>query len=137
MTHDLLVRGGLVVYPEKTLRADVAVDGERIAEVAAPGELTGKRTIDASGCFVLPGLIDPHTHPVYLDDVASLSRSAAYGGVTMIVHYAYAKPGQSLLAELGKMRAEGEAGSFTDFALHGGLFDTMKQAEEIPAAFEL
>jgi dihydropyrimidinase len=137
MKHDLLVSGGLVVYPEKTLRADVAVDGERIAAVAAPGELSGKRTIDASGCFVLPGLIDPHTHPVYLDDVASLSRSAAYGGVTMIVHYAYAKPGQSLLAELGKMRAEGEAGSFTDFALHGGLFDTMKQAEEIPGAFAL
>jgi dihydropyrimidinase len=74
---------------------------------------------------------------VYLDDIASLSRSAAFGGVTTIVHYAYAKPGQSLLAELGKMRAEGEAGSCTDFALHGGLFETLKQADEIPAAFAL
>jgi dihydropyrimidinase len=137
MKHDLLVSGGLVVYPEKTLRADVAVDGERIAAVAAPGELSGKRTIDASGCCVLPGLIDPHTHPVYLDDIASLSRSAAYGGVTTILHYAYAKPGQSLLAVLAAIRAEGEAGSCSDFALHGGLFDTMKQAEEIPGAFAL
>jgi len=137
MTHEMLVSGGLVVYPEKTLRADIAVDGERIAAVAPPGELRGKRTVDAGGCFVLPGAIDPHTHPVYLDDIASLSRSAAYGGVTTIVHYAYAKPGQSLLAELRKMRAEGEAGSCTDFALHGGLFETRKQAEEIPEAFAL
>jgi dihydropyrimidinase len=137
MTYDLLVSGGLVVYPEKTIRADVAVEGERIAALAAPGELAARRTIDAQGCYVLPGVIDPHTHPVYLDDIASLSRSAAYGGVTSIVHYAYAKPGQSLPAELRKMRAEGEAGSCTDFALHGGLFDTRKQADQIPEAFAL
>jgi dihydropyrimidinase len=137
MTHEMLVSGGLVVYPEKTVRADVAVDGQRIAAVAPPGELAAKRTVAAEGCFVLPGVIDPHAHPVYLDDIASLSRSAAFGGVTTVVHYAYAKPGQSLLAELKKMRAEGEAGSCTDFALHGGLFETGKQAEEIPQAFGL
>jgi dihydropyrimidinase len=137
MTHEMLVSGGLVVYPEKTVRADIAVDGERIAAVAPSGGLAAKRTIDAGGCYVLPGVIDPHTHPVYLDDIASLSRSAAFGGVTSIAHYAYAKPGQSLLAELRKMRAEGEAGSCTDFALHGGLFETRKQAEEIPEAFAL
>ena len=77
MNHELLVSGGLAVYPGKTVRADVAVDGERIAAVAPSGELRGKRTIDAGGCFVLPGVIDPHTHPVYLDDIGSLSRSAA------------------------------------------------------------
>jgi dihydropyrimidinase len=137
MTHEMLVSGGLVVYPEKTVRADVAVDGQRIAAVAPPGELAAKRTVAAEGCFVLPGVIDPHAHPVYLDDIASLSRSAAFGGVTTVVHYAYAKPGQSLLAELKKMRAEGEAGSCADFALHGGLFETGKQAEEIPQAFGL
>jgi dihydropyrimidinase len=137
MTHDLVVSAGLVVYPEKTVRADIAVDGERIAAVAAPGELAARRTIEAGGCYVLPGVIDPHTHPVYLDDIASLSRSAAFGGVTSIVHYAYAKPGLSLLAELRKMRAEGEAGSCTDFALHGGLFESRKQADEIPEAFAL
>ena len=137
MTYDLIVSGGLVVYPERTVRADVAVEGERIAAVGEPGELRGKRTLSAEGCYVLPGVIDPHTHPVYLDDIASLSRSAAFGGVTSIAHYAYAKPGQSLLAVLQQFRAEGEAGSCTDFALHGGLFDTLKQAEEIPQAFEL
>jgi dihydropyrimidinase len=137
MTHELVVSGGLVVYPERTVRADVGVDGEKIAALAAPGELRGKRTLSAAGCYVLPGVIDPHTHPVYLDDIASLSYSAAFGGVTTIAHYAYAKPGQSLVGELKRSRAEGEAGSCTDFALHGGLFDTLKQAEEIPPAFEL
>jgi dihydropyrimidinase len=137
MTYDLLVSGGLVVYPEKTVRADVAVEGERVAAVAEPGSLAGRAVLQAEGCYVLPGVIDPHTHPVYLDDIASLSRSAAFGGVTSIAHYAYAKPGQSLVRVLEQMRAEGESGSCTDFALHGGLFETLKQSEEIPRAIAM
>lgn len=137
MTYDCVVAGGLVVYPERTVRADLGIAGGTIQAVSPPGELKGKAVIRAEGCYVLPGLIDPHTHPVYLDSIASLSRSAAFGGVTTIVHYAYAKPGDSLVQVLNMVKAEGDATSCTDFALHGGLFDTRKQADEIPDAFRL
>jgi dihydropyrimidinase len=137
MTYELVVSGGLLVYPEKTVRAELGIAEGRIQAVAPGGELKGRQTLRAEGCYVLPGLLDPHTHPVYLDGVGDLARSAAFGGVTTIAHYAYAKPGQSLIKVLTEMRREGEAASATDFALHGGLFETLKQAEEIPQAFSL
>ena len=93
MSHDLVITGGRVLYPEKTLRADVAVSQGKITAVQPPGSLKGKQTIDAQGCFVLPGLIDPHTHPVYMDTFADPSRTGAFGGVTTVVPYAYAGPG--------------------------------------------
>jgi dihydropyrimidinase len=93
--------------------------------------------IDARGCCVLPGLIDPHTHPVYLDDIGDLAITAAHGGVTTVIHYAYAKPGQSLVKVIESWKEEGERSSCIDFALHGGLFETLKQADEIPEAFDL
>jgi dihydropyrimidinase len=137
MTYDLVVAGGLLVYPEKTVRAELGIAEGRIQAVASGGELKGRQTLRAEGCYVLPGLLDPHTHPVYLDGIGDLARSAAFGGVTTIAHYAYAKPGQSLARVLTEMRKEGEAASATDFALHGGLFETLKQSEEIPQAFAL
>jgi len=137
MKSDLVVSGGLVVFPEHTIRADIGMSGDTIDGVFPPGEVTGKQVIDAEGCFVLPGLIDPHVHPVYLDDIASTSKSAAFGGITTMAHYAYARPGNKLVDKINEFKEEGLSGSCTDFALHGGLFETLKQAEEIPQAFEM
>jgi dihydropyrimidinase len=135
--YDVVVRGGLVVYPEKTIRADIGILNGSIERVSGDGAIQGKGTVDASGCYVLPGLVDPHTHPVYLDDLGGLAKTAAYGGVTTVIHYAYAKPGQSLVQVIGEWKEEGARRSSIDFALHGGLFETLKQTEEIPEAFTL
>jgi len=61
---DLLIRGGHVIdgTGSPAVRADVAIEGERVVEV---GELDGaaaKRVIDASGKVVCPGFVDPHSH---------------------------------------------------------------------------
>jgi dihydropyrimidinase len=133
--YDLVVADGLIITGAGTIAGDIGIAGGKIREIAAPGTLAGNETIDAGGCYVLPGGIDPHTHPVYLDNLADLSRTGAWGGVTTTIHYAYAKPGQSLVEILKEYIAAGTSGSHTDFALHGGLFETRKQAEEIPAAF--
>ncbi|RKX76005.1 MAG: dihydropyrimidinase [Spirochaetes bacterium] len=137
MKYDCIVKNGLVVYPERTLKADIGIARETIGKVAPPGELEGKEEIDAQGCYVLPGVIDPHTHPVYMDNISDLSRTAVWGGVTTVIHYAYARPGDSLIEKIEQYREEGESTSYIDFALHGGLFETMKQADEIPEAFRL
>ncbi len=129
--YDWLIRGGLAVYPERTVLADIGIDGEKIAEVGIPGSIEGKKVVDADGCYLLPGIIDPHTHPVYLDDLGALAKSAAFGGVTTVIHYAYAKPGASLAEVINEYRGEGESDSCIDFGLHGGLFDTIKPADDI------
>ena len=64
---DLFIRGGTVLDPEREHRliGDVLVQGGRIARVERPGRITppeGARVIDAAGCFVCPGFIDPHSH---------------------------------------------------------------------------
>ena len=59
----ILIKGGTVVTAEGESKQDVLIIGETIAEVGndidAPA---GCRVIDAGGCFVMPGGIDPHTH---------------------------------------------------------------------------
>jgi dihydropyrimidinase len=133
---DLVISNGMIVYPEKTIFGDLGVRGEKIAALGKPGKLKGKKTVDAEGRYVLPGAIDPHTHPVYMDTIADLAVTAAWGGVTTVMHYAYAKPGQSLVGIIKSWKKEGIETSCIDFALHGGLFETMKQADEIPGAFK-
>ena len=132
--HDLLVCGGLVVSRGGVARADVAISEEVIAAIGPDLDVAAERTIDASDCYVLPGILDVHTHPVYLDDLHGLSVTAAHGGVTTLIHYAYAKPGDGLLETIRRFREEGESGSVLDFALHGGLFDPRNQSHEVPDA---
>ena len=55
-----LIRGGRVVTATDAFDADVLIDGETI--VAVGSGLAGDEEIDASGCLVLPGLVDNHTH---------------------------------------------------------------------------
>jgi len=64
-TYDLVIRGGRVIDPGRGLDSvmDVAVAGGKIAAVLPAGSvIEGAKTFDASGTFVVPGLIDIHTH---------------------------------------------------------------------------
>jgi len=137
-TFDLLVQGGMVVTGSGMARADVAVRGERIAAVAADLPQEGARqVVDASGKFVLPGAIDVHTHPVYLDDLHHTSITATFGGTATCIHFAYARPGDKVLDAIEKFRRDGEENSIADFGLHIGLFDIANQIHDLPQAFEL
>ena len=135
--YDLLVSGGLLVSEGRIRRADVAIKEGRIAAIGDLEKSKAARIISAAGKYILPGLIDVHTHPVYLDDMGALSAAAAHGGITTLIHYAYAKPGHGLLETLHRFREEGETKSVLDFGLHGGLFDPKNQAHEIPQAVKL
>ena len=56
----LVIRGGTVLTADRSYRADVRVEGEKIVEIGE--NLKGDSTLDASECYVMPGGIDPHTH---------------------------------------------------------------------------
>ena len=62
--HDLVIAGGRVVdgCGNPWYAGDVAVRGDRIAAIGAPGTLRGRRVVDAGGRYVTPGFVDPHTH---------------------------------------------------------------------------
>lgn len=135
---ELMIRGGLVVTGAGVARADVGVRGETIAAVAADLPTDGaRRVVDATGKYVLPGAIDVHVHPVYLDNVEDCSRIAAYGGTTTLLHFAYARTGDSLLQKVEEMLEQATTHSLLDFGLHGGMFEAPRQVPEIPQVMAL
>src|SRR5512139_305498 len=135
---NVIVKGGMIVTASGIARADLGVRGEQVAEIAPEIDpQRGGRVIDATGKYVLPGVIDVHTHPVYEDDMGGLSRTAAYGGTTTLIHFAYAKPGMKLLDTVKQFIEEGLRKSYLDFGIHGAMFDAAGQIEEIPKTFDL
>ena len=86
--HDLIIRGGTIVNAWGRQRADVVVDGKRIAGVVEPGSgRSARRFIDADGRLLLPGLVDTHCHHrdpgfTHKEDATTATRAAAAGGVT-------------------------------------------------------
>src|SRR5260370_2620483 len=85
--YDIVIRNGQVAdgTGRKRFAADVALKGDRIAAVEAPGTLKGDNEIDARGMVVAPGFIDVHTH----DDTALIDNPTtamkATQGVTTVV----------------------------------------------------
>lgn len=136
--YDLSIQKGIVVTGSGIQKADVGIKGEKIVAVK-PGllEKEANRAINASGKYVMPGVIDVHVHPVYEDDLGGLSYTAAFGGTTTLIHFAYAKPGMKLIDTIKKYQEEGFQRSYLDFGIHGTLFDPASQVEEIPKAFDL
>jgi len=136
--YDIIIKDGLVITGSRIQKADIGIRGEKIAAVQStlPAKEAG-RIIDASGKYVMPGVIDAHVHPVYEDDIGGASVTAAHGGITTLIHYAYAKPGMKLIDTIQQFKDEGVKKSYLDFAIHGALFDPANQAAEIPRAFDL
>jgi dihydropyrimidinase len=98
----LAIRGGTVVSAEGEVAADVYVDGQRILAVGLDLPIEAEREIDASGCYVIPGCVDPHTHMDMpfgdthtCDDFTSGSIAAAFGGTTCHVDFCMQQPGDS------------------------------------------
>ncbi len=126
MTERLIVRGGEVVTPAAVVQADVLVEGGRIAGLVAPGEdvWQGARAVDAGGCLVFPGVVDPHTHiqlntGIYqtADNWEIGTTTAAFGGVTTVVDFATQFRGMTLPEALDARLAECEP-ALIDYGLH-------------------
>lgn len=97
----VIIRNGELVMAEGLVRADIALDGDKIREIAPEIEpREGDGAVDASGCWVFPGFIDAHTHlqcwtgiDWTADSFETGTRAAACGGTTTVVDYATADRG--------------------------------------------
>lgn len=88
MPYDLVIENGTIVDPIDGMKvASIGINGERIEVIG--GELRGEKHVDAHGCYVFPGFIDPHVHLrdfewAHKETYATGSRAAAHGGVTTV-----------------------------------------------------
>ena len=87
-----VIKGGTVVTADRSYKADVLVENEKIIEIGE--NLTGDETLDASDAYVIPGGIDPHTHlempfmgTTAAETFESGTYAAAAGGTTMLVDF--------------------------------------------------
>jgi dihydropyrimidinase len=129
---DVIIRGATVVASQGAGHYDVAISGETIVAVTAPGAVSddqARRVIDASDKIVIPGGIDPHVHCKWhlpLPDGTAgftqgpevVSRAALFGGTTTLIDFAARteeKPLQQVIAE----RDQDWAGNcYCDYAYH-------------------
>ncbi|WP_136618163.1 MULTISPECIES: dihydropyrimidinase [Mesorhizobium] len=100
-----VIKNGTIVTADRTWKADVLFSHGQI--VAIGSDLHGDHEFDATGCYIMPGGIDPHTHlempfmgTYSADDFESGTRAALAGGTTMVVDFCLPAPQQSLLEAL-------------------------------------
>lgn len=146
MSVDLVINGGTIVTESRTLDASLAVDDGTIVGVGNERTLPdATERVDASGKYVLPGVVDPHTHIegyYSIDSYETGTAAAALGGVTTCVNFAW-QPWENtgpdsvsiwdedgtLLEGVRRQKRLGRD-SFVDFGLHGGI------TREDPELFE-
>ena len=97
-----VIKNGTVVTADLSYEADVLVENGVITEIGKG--LSGSKELDATGCYVMPGGIDPHVHlempfmgTYSSDDFESGTRAALAGGTTMVVDFCLPNQGESLL----------------------------------------
>lgn len=123
--YDLLIRGGLVVFPDEIYLADIGVKDQKIAAVIAPEvNIEAEQIIDAEGLTVMAGVIDPHVHmrdPGSNDreDFIAGTMSAAAGGVTTVLDHPNTIPPVSKVENLQIKRDHLSGRACVDFGLYG------------------
>jgi dihydropyrimidinase len=119
-----LIKGGTIVTADVTYKADVFVQHGKIAAIGEKLDVAPDHVLDASGCYVMPGGIDPHTHlempfmgTVAAEDFSSGTRAALSGGTTMVVDFVLPGNNQSPVEALQDwFQKAGKANS--DYSFH-------------------
>jgi dihydropyrimidinase len=125
MNQTTLIANGTVVTAEDEFAGDVLIEGEKIVSVGRVEAPDDARVLDAAGCFVLPGLIDNHTHlsmpfmgMMSSDDYDTGTRAAAGGGVTCLVDFAIQREPDNLHSALEQWRGRADGAAHVDYGFH-------------------
>ena len=148
---DLIVRNARIVSPDGSQMASIVIEGERISSITTGSDLpSAERVIDVEGSYVIPGVVDPHTHigGKYLleQDFTTETPGAAVGGVTTmgIMHgagradreykeFVTEEDARPWTERLPVARDIGEESSIVDF-FYTPYISTDEQCDDIPNA---
>ena len=119
------ITGGTCVTASERFVADIYVEDGRIVALGRHLALPVERTIDASGCLIFPGGVDPHVHLDFptlstktADDTTSGTASAARGGTTTIINFALQRGGEPLGATLERSLSNAYGNAVIDYGFH-------------------
>ena len=149
----ILIQNGTVVTAERTVAADILVEGDKIRDIAPSLPVqNADRVIDAAGLLLLPGGIDVHTHldmpfggTTSSDDFETGTRAAAFGGTTTIIDFAIQAKGTRMRDALDTWWKKADGRAAIDYGLHmivtdlgeAGLDDMDSMVADGVASFKL
>ncbi|NBX76276.1 MAG: dihydropyrimidinase [Proteobacteria bacterium] len=126
----VIIRNGMVVTATDVFKADILVEGEKVAAISHHLSETAQKEIDASGCYVFPGGIDAHTHldlpfmgTSSSDDFETGTLAALHGGTTTIIDFAFQSHGKSLKEGLDEWHKKAKGKAVADYAFHVAVVD--------------
>ena len=135
----ILIKGGHIVNEGRVTDGNIVIEDGNIIEISKQQpEASFDETIDASGCYVLPGVIDDHVHfrePGLTEkaDIDTESRAAAAGGVTSYFDMPNCNPQTTTLEALKEKQALAREKSHVNYAFFYGAtndnIDTFSQLD--------
>src|SRR5438093_3851041 len=140
----ILIKGGRVITAADDYVADVYVEDERISLIGESLDQAADKVIYASGKYVLPGGVAPHTQldmpfggTVTIDDVESGQTSAAFGGTTTHVDFIIQPQGSSFADALEEWRGKANGKQMIDMGYHMAVTDlkeggTLEELASLP-----
>jgi dihydropyrimidinase len=126
----VLIKGGRIVTAADDYVADIYIDDETVTLIGESLDQPADKTIDATGKYVLPGMVDPHTHldmpfggTTTIDDVESGQTAAAFGGTTTHVDFIIQPQGSTFAEAITEWRAKANGKQVIDMGYHMAVTD--------------
>ncbi len=120
-----IIRNGTIVTAADTYVADLLIEHGIITSIGLHLEAEDAEIIDASGCYVFPGGIDPHTHldmpfggTVTADDFESGTKAAAFGGTTTVIDFCLTTKGNTLQSAVDTWHKKSRDKAVIDYSFH-------------------
>src|SRR5216110_2133838 len=140
----VLIKGGRVITAADDYVADIYVEDETVTLIGESLDQPADKVIDASGKYVLPGCVDPHTHldmpfggTTTIDDVESGQTAAAFGGTTTHVDFIIQPPGSTFGEAIEDWRGKANGKQVIDMGYHMAVTDlreggTLEELASLP-----
>lgn len=146
--RNFIIKNGNIVNEGRQIVGSLVVTDGIIAEVVTndsnpdTSQYDGHEIIDATGCYVLPGIIDTHVHfrepgLTHKADIASESRAAAFGGITSYFDMPNTNPQTTTLEALREKQALAREKSLVNWSFFPGATNDNIEAIEAMDATEI
>ncbi len=121
----VLIKNGRVITAVDDYLADIYIKNETVTLIGENLDIEADEVIDASGKYLIPGGLDPHTHldmpfggTTSADDFETGTRAAAHGGTTTLIDFAIQSKGHSTLEALDTWHAKADGKTAIDYGFH-------------------
>jgi dihydropyrimidinase len=120
-----LIKNGTIVTATDTYQGEILIEDGKVTQIGTNLSALGAEVIDAKGCLVMPGGIDPHTHldmpfggTVTKDDFETGTIAAAFGGTTTVIDFCLTNKGEPLKNAIQTWHDKSREKAVIDYGFH-------------------